>query len=93
DDPAVDDTAPDPDRLLPWPAPERVTEAWEKRRAALSAGTRRLLGRPLERAWLTQVLRDGHQRARASAAIELCAIEPGKPMIDVRAPGFRQRVL
>ncbi len=91
DDPAVDDAAPDPDRLLPWPAPERVAEAWEKQRAHFPAGARRLLGQPLDRAWLTQVLRDGHQRARASAAIELCLIDPGRPLADVRAPGFRQR--
>jgi uncharacterized protein (TIGR02270 family) len=91
DDPRADDAAPDPDRLLPWPAPDAVALAWEKRRAQFPAGTRRLLGHPLERAWLTQVRREGHQRARAVAAIELCLLEPGKPLTDVRAPGFRQR--
>jgi uncharacterized protein (TIGR02270 family) len=90
DDPGADDVAPDPDRLLPWPDPEAVAAAWEARRASFPAGSRRLLGQALTREHLARVLREGHQRARASAAIELRLLDPRAPTFDVRAPAFRQ---
>jgi uncharacterized protein (TIGR02270 family) len=90
DDPAEDDTAPDPDRLLPWPDPAALTALWEKQHAAFPAGTRRLLGQPISAEHLQQVLRSGHQNARAAAAIELRLLHPHAPLRDVRAPGFRQ---
>ncbi|MFO0757422.1 MAG: TIGR02270 family protein [Byssovorax sp.] len=90
DDPAEDDVADDPDRLLPWPNAAAVTALWEKQHASFPAGARRLLGQPISAEWLAQVLRDGHQNARAAAAIELRALHPHAPLRDVRAPGFRQ---
>jgi hypothetical protein len=40
--------------------------------------------------WLRQVLREGKQRQRAAAALELAIREPNKPLFNVAAPGFRQ---
>jgi hypothetical protein len=41
--------------------------------------------------WLGQVLRDGYQRQRAAAALELAIRNPGQPLFEVRAPGSRQQ--
>jgi hypothetical protein len=35
-------------------------------------------------------LRDRRQRQRAAAALELAIREPGTPLFNVKAPGFRQ---
>jgi len=40
--------------------------------------------------WLKTVLRDGRQRQRAAAALELAIRQPGTPLFNVKAPGFRQ---
>ena len=37
------------------------------------------------------VLRNGRQRQRAAAALELALQQPGQPLFEVRAPGFRQQ--
>ena len=39
--------------------------------------------------WLQDVLRNGRQRQRAAAALELALQQPGQPLFEVRAPGFR----
>jgi hypothetical protein len=31
------------------------------------------------------------QRQRAAAALELAILQPGQPLFEVRAPGFRQQ--
>ena len=41
--------------------------------------------------WLKTVLRDGRQRQRAAAALELAIRQPGTPLFNVAAPGFRQQ--
>ena len=38
-----------------------------------------------------EVLKTGRQRQRAAAALELAILQPGKPLFNVRAPGFRQQ--
>jgi hypothetical protein len=39
---------------------------------------------------LKTVLRDGRQRQRAAAAVELAIRQSGTPLFNVKAPGFRQ---
>ena len=43
--------------------------------------------------WLRDVWRNGRQRQRAAAASELALQQPGQPLVEVRAPGFRQQQL
>jgi len=38
-------------------------------------------------------LKNGYQRQRAAAALELAILKPGRPLFEVRAPGFRQQQL
>ncbi len=90
DDPDDHDVAMDPDEHLTWPDPDKLKNWWLHYRSEFRAGTRYLLGNPIEPAWLHDVLRGGRQRQRAAAALELALETPG-PLFEVRAPGFRQQ--
>jgi uncharacterized protein (TIGR02270 family) len=93
DDPNDDNVEMDPDDNLPWPAPELITKWWAQHHADFAAGARHLLGKPMTDEWLRQVLRTGRQCQRAAAALELAMLNPGQPLFEVRAPGFRQNGL
>ena len=81
----------DPDGDLSWPDPDAVRKWWAARRGDFAVGTRYLVGRPMSPERLGQVLRDGYQRQRAAAALELAIRNPGQPLFEVRAPGSRQQ--
>jgi len=49
------------------------------------------LGQPISPEHLYKVLKTGFQRQRATAALELAILQPGQPLFEVRAPGFRQQ--
>ena len=91
DDPEDDSVEMDPDGDLPWPNAELVAQWWDRHQGAFEGGARYLLGRPITGAHLSFVLQTGLQRHRAAAALELAIMQPGRPLFDVRAPGFRQR--
>jgi uncharacterized protein (TIGR02270 family) len=80
----------DPDEHLPWPDPELIHKWWTKSQTRFQRGTRYILGKPMMIDWLRHVLRIGRQRQRAAAALELAIRQPGQPLFEVRAPGFRQ---
>ncbi|HVK07632.1 MAG TPA: TIGR02270 family protein [Gemmataceae bacterium] len=90
EDPTDEDVALDPDGNLYWPDPAKCADWWAKNRKNFAAGTRYLDGKPIASDTLREVLRKGYQRQRAAAALELAMREPGKPLFEVRAPGFRQ---
>jgi len=83
----------DPDERLPWPDVALISKWWEKHSSEYPSGVRHLIGKPITAEWLQQVLRQGRQRQRAAAALELAIIRPGEPLFEVRAPGFRQQAL
>jgi uncharacterized protein (TIGR02270 family) len=91
DNPDDEDVTMDPDEDLPWPEATLVQEWWNQNRGQFQAGTRHLLGKPMSVDWLKMVLRDGRQRQRAAAALELALCQPGQPVFNVKAPGFRQQ--
>ena len=66
----------DPDDNLPWPEPALVQKWWDKNRGQFQNGTRYLMGKPMTIDWLKTVLRDGRQRQRAAAALELAIRNP-----------------
>ncbi len=88
-----ENVAMDPDDNLPWPEPALVQKWWEKNQGQFRNGTRHLLGKPMTAEWLKIVLRDGRQRQRAAAALELAIRQPGEPLFNIAAPGFRQQQL
>ena len=93
ENPEDEDVALDPDEDLPWPNPQRIGEWWSKNKIRFRSGTRYLLGKPISVEQCQHVLKYGYQRQRAAAAIELVMLQPGQPLFEVRAPGFRQKQL
>jgi uncharacterized protein (TIGR02270 family) len=93
EDPADENVELDADENLPWPDPQLVQKWWQSNRHAFQPGTRYLLGKPITVDWCKQVLRIGRQRQRAAAALEISMRQPGTPLFEVRAPGFRQKQL
>jgi uncharacterized protein (TIGR02270 family) len=93
EDPEDENVDMDADEDLPWPEPELIDKWWHTHRGEFQAGTRHLLGKPMSLEWLQDVLRNGMQRQRAAAALELAMRQPGQPLFEVRAPGFRQQQL
>ena len=51
-----------------------------------------LCGKVIAPEHLKTVLREGYQRQRAAAALELAIYRPREPLFEVRAPGWKQRV-
>jgi uncharacterized protein (TIGR02270 family) len=93
EDPKDPNVAMDIDEHLAWPEPDAVARWWQGQKKSFTDGTRYLAGKPIQFAWLNEVLRTGYQRQRAAAALELAIAQPGKPLFEVRAPGFRQQQL
>ena len=90
EDPSDEDVAMDPDGNLSWPDRAKCADWWAKNRSKFTAGTRYLCGKPIASESLREILRTGYQRQRIATALELALREPGKPLYEVRAPGFRQ---
>ena len=80
-----------PASSLPLPDPALISKWWSDNRGRFPAGVRHLLGKPMTPESLEEALRAGRQRQRAQAALELAIRQPGKPLFEVRAPGFRQK--
>lgn len=91
EDPNDDNVEMDPDERLPWPDPALISKWWASHSSEFQPGVRHLIGKPITAEWMQQVLRQGRQRQRAAAALELAILRPGEPLFEVRAPGFRQQ--
>ena len=79
------------DEDLPWPDPPLINKWWESNKSKFKNGTRYLIGQPIKTEWLGSVLRNGMQRQRSAAALELAFLNPGLPLFETRAPGFIQK--
>jgi uncharacterized protein (TIGR02270 family) len=84
---------PDRDENLAWPSTAAVERWWDANRDRFAKGTRYLLGQPITTESLRQALKTGYQRQRAAAALELAILKPGRPLFEVRAPGWRQQAM
>jgi uncharacterized protein (TIGR02270 family) len=93
ENPEDDAVAMDLDESLAWPDPALVQKWWNAHQGQFSKGTRYLLGQPITPESLRAALKNGYQRQRAAAALELAILNPGRPLFEVRAPGFRQQKL
>lgn len=85
DIPADDNVALDPDENLPWPDPVLLQQWWQDNSARFPAGTRHLLGRPLDEAACHHALVAGFQRQRRAAAFELACAKPERRLLSWRA--------
>ena len=93
ENPEDENVAMDPDLNLPWPDPVLIQKWWNARQGNFARGTRYLLGQPISPESLREALKTGFQRQRAAAALELAILKPGRPLFEVRAPGWRQQTL
>lgn len=91
DDPDDPNVELDPDDGLDWPDPEKVRKWWAANQGRFPRGQRHVCGALITPEHLKDVLRDGFQRQRAAAALELALLRPRNPLFEVRAPGWRQR--
>jgi uncharacterized protein (TIGR02270 family) len=83
----------DPDEDLPWLEPNLVAQWWEKNKHRYQEGVRYLAGRPIAIEHCRHVLKNGYQRQRRAAALELTIRVPGEPLFNTSAPGKRQKQL
>jgi uncharacterized protein (TIGR02270 family) len=90
DDPEDDSVAMDPDENLPWPDPGLVSNWWQQHGNSFDNGRRCFLGKSITADHLRQALYSGSQYQRSSAAMESALLNPGLPLFNTRAPGFRQ---
>lgn len=93
EDPEDENVAMDADEDLPWPEPRLIEKWWAIHQVEFTSGTRYLLGKPMATDSLKEVLKNGKQRQRRAAAIELAMRQPGQPLFNTSAPGFRQQTL
>jgi uncharacterized protein (TIGR02270 family) len=93
ENPEDEDVSMDADLDLAWPDRALIQKWWNARQGNFTKGTRYLLGQPITPESLRLALKTGYQRQRYAAALELAILEPGRPLFEVRAPGFRQQRL
>jgi len=91
ENPEDEDVAMDADLNLAWPDPALIQKWWNSHQGNFARGTRYLLGRTITPESLRLALKNGYQRQRAAAALELTILKPGRPLFEVRAPGWRQQ--
>ncbi|MGD8592142.1 MAG: TIGR02270 family protein [Gammaproteobacteria bacterium] len=85
EDPADEFVELDEDEDLPWPDINKIAQWWATHKNAYDPHQRYLLGQPILKETLDQVLIHGKQTQRHAAALELALLSPGHPLIDVRA--------
>ncbi|MDH5216137.1 MAG: TIGR02270 family protein [Gammaproteobacteria bacterium] len=95
EDPEDEDVEMDPDEDLPWPDVEKITAWWanSENQARLSQSDRYLLGKPMSKEQLQNILRVGNQKQRAFVANCLGVYEKDQPIFNVYAPAKRQMQL
>jgi uncharacterized protein (TIGR02270 family) len=91
EDPEDEDVSMDLDEDLPWPEPKLISKWWSQNQGQFATGTRYLLGNPITLETLGEVLKIGQQRQRAAAALEMALQQRGRPVFEIRAPGYRQQ--
>lgn len=78
---------------LPSPVMEPLRERWARVGSSFMPGDRRILGRGLDAGTLAELLREGPQPARASAAVELWLRGLREELFLAGAPSALQRAL
>jgi len=93
ENPQDENVAMDQDENLPWPDRKKMQAWWADKKNRFHPGIRYLVGAPISEAQCIKVLREGFQRQRAAAALELALTKPDAHLFEVRAPGWRQQRL
>ena len=88
--PQDENVAMDQDENLPWPDAKKMQAWWIDKKNRFQPGIRHLSGAPISEAQCLNILREGFQRQRTAAALELALMRPDAHLFEVRAPGWRQ---
>lgn len=88
-----DDTASEEDDGLPWPDTARLRSWWNDVQHRFPPGRRFFAGGVATAQHCLHVLREGFQRHRSVAALHRAVLQPGQPLFNTSAPGWRQRRL
>ena len=91
ENPEDEDVAMDLDEDLAWPEPDLIRSWWQEKGKNFRPGTRYLCGQPINVEHCQKVLRDGYQRQRHAAALELALLQADTPVFNTSAPGFLQQ--
>ena len=86
-----DDQLVDPDLGLPVPDADKVAAWWREEAHRFRVGERYFLGCAPDVPTCTRVLREGGQRRRVAAAIQLCVLQPGSRLFPTSSPAWRQQ--
>nr|WP_284504512.1 TIGR02270 family protein [Caballeronia sp. ATUFL_F1_KS4A] len=85
------DAAEEEDDGAPWPDPDKTRTWWHANKARMPGNGRYLMGALSSKAQCIDVLRNGAQRQRAAAAIQLRLADPRSVLFNCAAPAWRQR--
>lgn len=80
----------DPDEHIPWPRVKEIGAWWQQHRSGFRCDQRYLRGLAVSPATCQTVLREGRQRERHFAALELATLQMAEPLFEVRAKAVRQ---
>lgn len=75
----------DADEDLPWPAQGLLQTWWDKNRHRFQPGERYLVGEPISQSHCNYLLKNGLQRQRYAAALELALTQPETPLFETSA--------
>ena len=78
---------------MPWPNPETIQQWWDVNKSNFSSGARDLNGLPITKENCQTALKDGTQRQRKAAALELALMDANAVLFETSAVGKRQQHL
>lgn len=91
EDPEDGNTDLDSDEDLPWPDPELIRQWWNINSARFDLNTRYLMGKPISYENCLSVLKEGMQRQRKAAAMEIALMGNDSVLFETSAIGMRQQ--
>jgi len=84
DDPSDENVSLDEDENLPFPDVDKVAYTWQKHGGKYLAGHRYFMGAAITPQALQNKIKDGLQRQRQAAAIQLALLEPETLLVNTR---------
>jgi uncharacterized protein (TIGR02270 family) len=93
ENPEDEDVALDQDEDLPWPNIEAISHWWREHQDDFQPGMRLMCGECVTRAQCLQILRNGYQRQRRAAALELAMFDRDQSLFNTSATTRRQTQL
>jgi uncharacterized protein (TIGR02270 family) len=87
DNPQDEQVELDADYFLPWPDVNKINSWWNEHAADFTPNTRYLCGKQINLENLNEIVNNGYQCQRYSAAIELMSFQPDEPLVETLRVG------